>query len=122
MFTITIRGDFASAHALRGYKGKCENLHGHTFKVEARLIGEKQNEIGIVSDFTELKKHLNVVLDTLDHHNLNELPYFETINPSSENLAIYIYNNLKPLVDDEYAKLVAVEVWESEKQSVEYRP
>ncbi len=122
MFNLTVRGHFSSAHALRGYKGKCEALHGHTFRAAVKIQSEKQNEIGIVYDFTDLKAEFNKILDELDHHNLNELDYFRDINPSSENLAIYIYNKMKPLFDGTDIKLVSVEVWESESSSVEYIP
>ena len=122
MFELTVRGHFSSAHALRGYNGKCENMHGHTFKAAVVVRKEKLNDIGIACDFTMLKKHLNAILDELDHHVLNELPYFETVNPSSENLAVYIYDKMKASLADADVEIVSAEVWESDTSSAKYLP
>ncbi len=122
MYELTIRGHFSSAHALRGYKGKCENMHGHTFRTAVVIRSDKLNDIGIVYDFTELKKHLNGILDELDHHVLNDLPYFETVNPSSENLAVYIYDRMKAALAGDDVEVVSAEVWESDSSSAKYLP
>ena len=86
---------FSSAHALRGYQGKCENVHGHNWKVEAVVSASKLNEIGIAIDFKLLKNYLNEVLETLDHKFINETDFFLSVNPSAENLAMFIYNEFK---------------------------
>ena len=122
MFELTIRGHFSSAHALRGYNGKCENLHGHTFKTAVVIRSDELNDIGIVYDFTVLKRKLNDILDTLDHHDLNSTPMFEIVNPSSENLAVYIFESMKEALKDDDVEVVSAEVWESESSSAKYMP
>ncbi len=118
MFELSIRGDFAAAHFLRGYEGKCKNLHGHTWKVELIITGETLDNIGMVCDFAILKKQLKDFLSELDHVYLNELPYFKEINPTTENLAKYIFDEFpkkyRPVV------LKRVTVWESENAGVSY--
>lgn len=118
MFELSIAGDFASAHFLRNYEGPCKNLHGHTWKVEVAIQSEDLNEIGLVVDFRDMKQKLKEVLMPIDHVCLNDLPYFKDVNPSTENLAQYIYR--------EFAKvsrpftLKHVRVWESETSSIIY--
>ena len=118
MYELSIHGHFASAHLLRGYEGPCKDLHGHTWKVEVTIASEKLNEIGLVADFKDMKKKLNVFLEKIDHVNLNDLAVFKTLNPSTENLAKYIYQ--------EFAKecrpfpLKRVRVWESDSASIAY--
>ena len=118
MFELTIKGDIASAHFLRGYPGKCKDLHGHTWKVEVFLAKEKLNELGMVEDFTVLKKNFKAFLERLDHKCLNDLEYFKDVNPTTENIAKYIYEHFA----DEAAplKLVRVQVWESDMASAIY--
>ena len=95
MFELTVESSFDAAHALRGYRGKCENLHGHIWKVQVLLKGKKLNRLGLMVDFREIKTHLSAVVDQLDHKNLNDFPQFKKINPSSENVARWIYNQLR---------------------------
>ena len=95
MYEVLVKGDFSSAHNLRGYKGKCETLHGHNWKVEARFEKESLNDIGISVDFVTLKSRLNDILKKLDHTHLNKIEVFKTINPSAENIARFIYAKLK---------------------------
>ena len=120
MYQITVEQHFDAAHALRGYKGKCENLHGHRFRVVARLRTSKLNEIGLAFDFRDLKGRLNEVLERFDHTNLNEIAPFNTINPSSENIAATVYSELQKKLPG--VKLFSVEVWESPESAAEYRP
>jgi len=120
MYTISVEKHFEAAHALRGYKGKCETLHGHRFKVVAKISAKELNEIGLVYDFTELKSKLKLILERFDHTNLQEIPPFDKINPSSENIARTIYGELKTALVAEPVKLVAVEVWESPNSALEY--
>lgn len=120
MFRVSVEGDFDAAHALRGYEGKCERLHGHRFQVVISLESQVLNEIGITCDFVELKKHLNSVLSRLDHQNLNELAPFDRTNPSSENMAVFIYNEVNRELSG--YQLASVEVWESPQSHVLYRP
>jgi len=114
--------DFDAAHALRGYQGKCENLHGHRFKVAATVKGSKLNEIGLAYDFTLLKKQLGEILSKYDHTNLNDVPPFTQINPSSENIAVMIYRELEKKLAQAPVALDNIEVWESPQSRVIYRP
>lgn len=115
MYILTIEDYFSSAHQLREYKGKCENLHGHNWKVVLQVKGEKLNSLGLLIDFTELKKILKNILSYLDHKNLNELEPFDTINPSSENIARYLYDSISDELAAENPDVAvdSVTVWES---------
>ena len=121
MYQISVEQHFDAAHYLRDYHGKCENLHGHRFKVVAHLKANKLNEIGLAYDFVELKKHLADILVQFDHICLNEVPPFDKINASSENIAATIYQRLKPRLTGEVT-LSSVEVWESPQTYITYSP
>jgi len=121
MFEVQVESHFDAAHFLRGYKGKCENLHGHRFRVVVRVRGEELNEAGVVYDFRELRDKLEGVLAQFDHTCLNELPRFKGVNPSSENLAQAIYKELQPQLG-EGVKLSFIEVWESPHSGVRFSP
>ncbi len=118
LWTLQVRSDFSSAHQLRHYEGKCENLHGHNFSVVLEVCGQKLDaKTGMLIDFKLLKKILNEVLAGLDHKNLNELEYFLEINPSSEHLAQYVYRQVQHRLA-QYSSSVSVErVMVSEKES-----
>jgi 6-pyruvoyltetrahydropterin/6-carboxytetrahydropterin synthase len=116
MYSVKVEAGFSSAHNLRDYKGKCEELHGHNWKVEAVAQGDKLNKAGMVLDFKYLKMKLNIILERLDHRYLNNIPYFKKVNPTSENIAKYVYDCLK----SEVARLRSVTVWESENSSATY--
>jgi len=118
MFECNISDHFSSAHFLREYKGKCKRLHGHTWKVEATVIGEKLDEIGLLADFGELKKTLKGVLDQMDHNCLNDLEFFQVHNPTAENITKFIYQEFKKAVAP--LTLKQVRVWESDRTSVTY--
>jgi 6-pyruvoyltetrahydropterin/6-carboxytetrahydropterin synthase len=122
MYAITVEMDFDAAHSLRGYKGKCEALHGHRFKVVATVKGKKLDDIGLAYDFTILKKHLGEILAKYDHTNLNDVPPFTRINPSSENIATTIYDELKKKLAGAPVTLDNIEVWESPQSRLTYRP
>jgi 6-pyruvoyltetrahydropterin/6-carboxytetrahydropterin synthase len=113
---------FDAAHALRGYKGKCEALHGHRFRVVAKIEASGLDDIGLAYDFAELKSHLAGVIARFDHVNLNDVPPFDRINPSSENIAADIYNELTSRLSGDKISLTAVEVWESPQTGVSYSP
>ena len=124
MFFLTIEDHFSSAHQLRGYKGKCENLHGHNWRVILTVKGEKLNDIGILIDFHDLKSVLKEALADLDHVNVNEHPSFLVQNPSSENLARYIYERVRALLSaGGFADIDMdeVTVYESETSRCTYR-
>jgi 6-pyruvoyltetrahydropterin/6-carboxytetrahydropterin synthase len=121
MYQISVEKHYDAAHYLRGYRGKCEALHGHRFTVVARLKAAELDDIGLAYDYAELKKHLDEVLARLDHTCVNDISPFDTINPSSENMARYIYDELAKLVAPP-ATVAAVEVWESPHTWVSYTP
>lgn len=120
MYELTIETRFAAAHQLRGYKGRCENLHGHNWKVQVSVGSDRLNDIGLAIDFGELKAMTNEVVSTLDHGMLNEIFPFTEINPSSENIAKWIFESLKKRVDRDNLELSSVTVWESETASATY--
>jgi 6-pyruvoyltetrahydropterin/6-carboxytetrahydropterin synthase len=121
MYKLSVEQHFDAAHALRGYKGKCENLHGHRFQVKVKVTSNHLDDIGLAFDFSELKRMLKEVLSRFDHTNLNETPPFDKINPSSENIARTVYEAMKIELKDAPVELAAVKVYESPESSVEYR-
>lgn len=120
MFELMVETTFSAAHQLKGYMGKCERLHGHNWKVQVHVIAEKLNEIDIAMDFHDLKRLVNEVVSTLDHTILNEIFPFTEKNPSSENIAKWVYDSLRKKLPDETIQLSAVTVWESEEASATY--
>lgn len=122
MYEIVVEQHFESAHFLRGYKGKCENVHGHRYSVVVRLKADRLNDIGLAYDFTEVKRHLKDVLARFDHAALNDIPPFDKINPSAENIASTIYHELKTKMDAEPVTISAIEVWENPQQGIVYSP
>jgi len=114
-FTVYREIFFSSAHRLRNYNGKCENLHGHNWRVRLYVCCEKLDNIGFVLDFKEMDRVLKNLTDKLDHQNINELPSFTETNPTAENIALFIFNESKKIVDDERVSVKKVSVWESEK-------
>ena len=113
---------FDAAHFLRGYQGKCEALHGHRFRVVVKINASGIDDIGIAYDFTELKRQLGDIISRFDHTCLNDVTPFDKINPSSENIAATIYNELKPELAGVPVSLSCVEVWESPQSGVTYSP
>ncbi|MCK9614145.1 MAG: 6-carboxytetrahydropterin synthase QueD [Candidatus Omnitrophica bacterium] len=121
MYKIKINSNFSAAHFLRGYQGKCENLHGHNWKVEVVVVSKVLGTSGMVMDFSELKKATSAILEELDHKHLNELPYFADINPSSENIACHIFNKLKEGLKGKDCKLEEISVWETDASCASYK-
>lgn len=120
MYKISVEQHFDAAHALRGYKGKCEALHGHRFRVVVKVSTTKLDNIGLAYDFTELKAKLKAILERFDHTTLNDIPPFDKINPSSENIASTIHKELKTALKQAPVDLDTVAVWESPESGVEY--
>ena len=120
MFELMIETQFAAAHQLRGYKGKCENLHGHNWRVQVAVSSVKLNDIGMAIDFHEMKKLTNEALSALDHSFLNDVFPFTEINPSSENIAKWLYDLLKKKIANNDVAISAVTVWESDTASTTY--
>ena len=113
MFEIDIQKDFAAAHALRGYDGNCSEVHGHNWTVQVFVKTETLDSIGIAVDFRRLKNKLSDILDNLDHSFLNDITPFTEINPTSENLAKYIYEQLSSQINDDSVRVDRVRVCES---------
>jgi len=120
MYEVTIIKSFSAAHLLAQIGGKCEELHGHNFKVEVTLAAPNLNESGLLIDFRIVKKWLNEILDQMDHKHLNELPYFAGLNPSAENIAKYIYGQMKLKIKELQIRIARIKVWESENAVVTY--
>jgi 6-pyruvoyltetrahydropterin/6-carboxytetrahydropterin synthase len=120
-YEIAVERFFDAAHYLRGYQGKCEAIHGHRYRVVVRVKAAGLNDIGLAYDFTDLKGHLDGILARFDHVLLNEVPPFDSINPSAENIAATIYNELKTKLAGEPVTMEAVEAWETPHQGVVYR-
>src|SRR4030043_2058698 len=122
MYEISVEKSFEAAHYLRGYKGKCENMHGHRYTIVVRVSAQKLNDIGIAYDFPDLKAHLNKILERFDHTCLNDVKPFDKINPSAENIAAEIYKELKKKLAKDPIKLTSVAAFETPEQGVTYKP
>src|SRR6202047_594357 len=124
MYEVSVDETFAAAHNLRGYKGKCENLHGHNYKVRVTLSGQEVDSVGLLYDFVHLKQVIQTVIRSLDHKYLNELPPFDVLNPSAENIARYIYDQAAKQLHQapNGAEVSSITVWESDVTAATYRP
>jgi 6-pyruvoyltetrahydropterin/6-carboxytetrahydropterin synthase len=123
MYEIAVDETFAAAHNLREYQGKCEDLHGHNYKLRVVLEGKELDSTGLLYDFVHLKKVIHGVIQTLDHKYLNELPPFDKLNPSAENIARHIYDQTaKNLLKAPNApRIASVTVWETDTSAATYR-
>ena len=121
MYHLTIHTHFAAAHNLRNYQGDCENLHGHNWKVEVTVAARELDEAGLAIDFKVLKKETKRILELLDHRHLNELQPFRTVNPSSENIARFLFEELRKTLDDGNVRVDSIKVWESDNACASYR-
>ncbi len=122
MYEVAVEQEFDAAHYLRGYQGKCENVHGHRFRVVARVRAKETDDIGMAYDFTRLRQQLGQVVGRFDHVCLNDTPPFDKINPSSENIASTIFTELQPILKGTGFSLSSIQVWESPHSSVTYFP
>jgi 6-pyruvoyltetrahydropterin/6-carboxytetrahydropterin synthase len=120
MFELKVVTHFAAAHQLTMVAKKCENLHGHNWKVEVCVAGDKLNDAGVLMDFGEIKKHVSEIMNRLDHKFLNELNLFDDGNPSSENIARYIANELQATINGSGVRVTRVTTWESEDACATY--
>ena len=122
MFEVSVQETFAAAHFLRGYKGKCERLHGHNYRVEITVCGEKLDSIGMLHDFAEIKRELRKLLERLDHYNLNDIPPFDdAVNTTAENLAFYFWTGMQKALGDA-VNVSQTRVWETDTAVATYRP
>jgi 6-pyruvoyltetrahydropterin/6-carboxytetrahydropterin synthase len=124
MYEVYVDESFAAAHNLRGYKGKCEDLHGHNYKVRVTLEGKELDSVGLLYDFVHLKQVIHQVIGALDHKYLNELKPFDVLNPSAENIARYIYDETAKHLRQapNGPRVASITVWESDVTAATYRP
>ena len=124
MFEVAVEQGFASAHALRNYKGRCENVHGHNWKVRVVIEGEKLDQTGMLVDFLDVKSLMGEIVDRIDHQFLNEIPPFDVVNPSAENIAEYFYQQMAGRLEATPVpvRIREVKIWETDIQSATYRP
>jgi 6-pyruvoyltetrahydropterin/6-carboxytetrahydropterin synthase len=123
MFEVCVENSFSAGHALRGYQGKCENPHGHNYKVRVTLAGDALNNIGLLVDFKELKSVMNQAIDQLDHQYLNDIEPFREENPSAENIARHLYRSIKArliLETGGSVQIKKVKVWETASSAATY--
>ncbi|MDG2354142.1 MAG: 6-carboxytetrahydropterin synthase QueD [Gammaproteobacteria bacterium] len=120
MFVLKIVTDFASAHSLRDYPGDCSRLHGHNWQVEVSVESEVLNDLGIAIDFREIKKQTKAVVKRLDHQYLNEIPPFDELNPTAENIAKYFFDEVAKLINNQNVRICEVIIWETPRASVAY--
>src|SRR5947207_8248750 len=123
MFEVSVEQTFAAGHALRNYHGKCENVHGHNYRVQITVQGEQLDGSGLLVDFLELKRLMGQVVDYLDHRFINDLPPFDVLNPSAENMAKYFHDRVSgELRNDVPVRISEVKVWETDTSAAVYRP
>lgn len=124
MFEVSVEETFSAGHALRGYRGKCENLHGHNYRVRVTLEGPRLDSIGLLCDFTHLKQVMRGIIGALDHQFMNDLEPFRVVNPSAENMAKYFFDEVTRQLKDlpAGARIADIVVWETDTTSAKYRP
>ncbi len=125
MFEVSVEETFAAGHALRNYRGKCENVHGHNYRVRVVVAGEGLDGAGLLVDFVELKRTLRSIIERLDHVFLNDIPPFDTLNPSAENMARYFYHEMKKGLEagarQNPVRVAEVKIWETDTATATYR-
>ena len=119
-YTMKILTDFAAAHYLREYEGVCNRLHGHNWKVEVNVVARELDKVGMGMDFKVIKDATKTLIGRLDHYNLNDLPPFDTINPTAENIAAYLYREISKQLNSETITVSAITLWETERACVRY--
>jgi len=119
-YTMKILLDFAAAHLLRNYEGVCNRLHGHNWKVEVMVVATKLDDVGMGMDFKVIKDATRELIGKLDHRNLNDIPPFDKINPTAENISEYLYSELSKTLNVDGIKVSAVTLWETDRASVTY--
>ncbi len=122
MFEVIVEQPFSAAHYLKDYPGKCVNVHGHNYRVQITIEGEALDKLGMLIEFEVIKQALKPWIDRFDHALLNEIPPFDKINPSAENLAKFFHDEVTKAIDSSIARVSYVKVFETEKCSAAYRP
>ena len=125
MFEISVEETFPAGHALRGYRGKCENLHGHNYRVRVTVEGEQLDSIGLLVDFAEVKRIVREIVERLDHQFLNEIAPFDELNPSAENMARYFHDEVAQRLGgtarENAVRVREVKIWETDTATATYR-
>ena len=121
MFEVSVEHTFAAGHALRNYRGKCENVHGHNYRLAVTVKGDRLDSVGLLVDFAELKRVMRDIAGRLDHQFINDIPPFDALNPSAENIARYFYEEISKGIGDA-AQVSEVKVWETDTSSATFRP
>jgi len=116
MFELSVQGSFSAAHRVRGYKGDCAGIHGHTYRIGVKVRVGKLDKLGMTIDFRKAKRVLKRILAGLDHKNLNDLPFFKKHNATAEWIAVFIYKEIKKKIKD----IKSVTIWEGYENSVTY--
>lgn|SRR6185312_3765622 len=123
MFEVCVENTFAAGHALRNYHGKCENVHGHNYRVRMTMEGEQLDATGLLVDFVEIKRLMSAIIDKLDHQFINDIAPFDVINPSAENIAKYFYDEIySGLKTETPVRISEVKIWETDVSAAAYRP
>jgi 6-pyruvoyltetrahydropterin/6-carboxytetrahydropterin synthase len=124
MFEVSAEETFAAGHALRNYHGKCENVHGHNYRVRVTLEGAGLDHAGLLVDFVEIKRVMRAIIEKLDHQFLNDVPPFDKLNPSAENMARYFYEEMAQQLDggrEHPVRVAEVKIWETDTSTATYR-
>ena len=121
-YTLTTEVEFAAAHQLHGYEGNCARLHGHNWRVVIEVTGRKLDDVGMVVDFKAIRSQAREIAKTLDHAYLNEVPPFDTVNPTAEHIAAFFHQALATRFDTDAYHVSAVTVWENARSAVTFRP
>jgi len=119
-YTLKVVSDFASAHTLRDYPGACSRMHGHNWKVEAEVTATQLDNVGMGIDFKKIKSAVKELTDVLDHRYLNEIEPFDSINPTAENIAAWLYKSLSEKLNNEHIQVSAITLWETERACVRF--
>ncbi|MDY6943142.1 MAG: 6-carboxytetrahydropterin synthase QueD [Pseudomonadota bacterium] len=119
-YTLKVLSEFASAHTLRGYPGACSRMHGHNWKVEVEIEATELDDTGMAIDFKQIKEATRAVTDRLDHRYLNDIPPFDQRNPTAENIAAHLYEQLTDMLDTPACRVSAVTLWETDRACVRY--
>jgi 6-pyruvoyltetrahydropterin/6-carboxytetrahydropterin synthase len=119
-YTLKILADFAAAHTLRNYPGDCSRMHGHNWKLEVEVTATGLNEHEMGMDFKTIKTATRELAKTLDHRYLNDIPPFDVVNPTAENIAQYFYQNLSTTLNNDIATVSGVTLWETDRACVRY--
>ncbi len=120
-YTLTVTVDFSASHIIPGHPGKCQRLHGHNWKAEIHVTARTLNHIGLAVDFQDIKRAAAEPIASLDHYHLNDLPAFQHVSPTAENVAAWLYREIAQRINTDSVSLSAVTLWETDRSRVEYR-